>query len=268
MAPTRLRIVSLVPSATNILSELGAAKCLIGVTRWCKDIVPAAAIQGLPTFADCWSADAAKVAALKPDLVIGGVPYGPETVKGLLARGVRLLSTSPRTLADVFGDVRAIAGVVGRQKQGERIVAKMQAEVARISRQASQSRNRPRVYCEVWPHPLRTSEPWVAELVEAAGGRFIPTPAGRPVNSREVVAADPEIMVLAWAATGNRAGPETVRKRPGWKNVCALRTGRIHVIRDEWLNTPGPILMRGLRALAALIHPEIFPALIDRMDTR
>jgi iron complex transport system substrate-binding protein len=155
---------------------------------------------------------------------------------------------------------------VGRQTQGERIVAKMQKEIRTFSRQAAKARRKPRVYCEVWPHPLRTSEPWVAELVEAAGGRFVPEPAGRPVSSREVIAADPEIIVLAWAATGNRARPETVRKRGGWKNVSALRAGRIHVIRDEWLNTPGPILLRGLRALAAVIHPEIFRSRAARMD--
>lgn len=265
MVQTRLRIVSLVPSATNILSELGATKCLVGVTRWCKDVVPTAVIEGLPTFADCWSADPAQVAALKPDLVIGGVPYGPETVKGLLASGIRLLATSPRTLADVFGDIRAIAGLVGKQKQGEEIIARMQREIRAISRRAAKARRKPRVYCEVWPHPLRTSEPWVAELVAAAGGRFVPMPAGRPVSSREVVAADPEMILLAWAATGNRARPETVRKRADWKNVSALRSGRIHVISDEWLNTPAPILLRGLRALAAAVHPEIFPSPAVRM---
>ncbi len=254
------RVVSLVPSATQILCELGAAKCLVGVTRWCKDVVPAKVIRGLPTFADCWNADPARVAALSPDLVIAGVPYGPETVKGLLARGIRLLATSPRTLADVYGDIRSIAGVVGRQKQGERMVAGMRREIAKVKRRAARARRKPRVYCEVWPRPLRTSEPWVAELVQAAGGRFVPAPAGRPVTSREVVAARPEIIVLAWAATGDRARSDLVRKRPRWKNLPALRAGRVRVIRDEWLNTPAPVLMRGLHALAAVIHPEIFAA--------
>jgi iron complex transport system substrate-binding protein len=268
MAPAAMRIVSLVPSATNILSELGAADCLAGVTRWCKDVAPPELIEALPAFADCWNADPAKVAALGPDLVIGGVPYGPEIVKGLLARGIRLLATSPRTLEDIYGDIRAIAGVVGRPKQGERVIAKMRKEINQISRRGAKAQGKPRVYCEVWPNPLRTCEPWVAELVEAAGGRFVPEVAGRPVSSWEVLAADPEIIILAWAATGGRARPGVVRKRPGWKNAAAVRADRIQVVRDEWLNTPGPVLVRGLRALATIIHPEIFGSQPAKMDAR
>lgn len=268
MAQTTLRIVSLVPSGTNILSELGATNCLAAVTRWCKDVAPAKLIQGLPTLDDCWTADLARVAALRPDLVIGGVPYGPELVKSLLERGIRVLATSPRTLADIYGDIRAIASVVGKPKQGERVIAKMRREINKVSRQGAKAQRRPRVYCEVWPNPLRTCEAWVAEWVEAAGGQFVPQPAGRRVSSGEVVAADPEIIVLAWAATGDRARPEIVRKRPGWKKVTAVRSKRIYVVRDEWLNTPGPVLLRGLQALAVTIHPEIFrrrPPLAGRM---
>jgi iron complex transport system substrate-binding protein len=268
MAPAALRLVSLAPSATNILYELGATECLVGITRWCKDVVPAEAVKGLPAFADCWNADPAKVAALGPDLVLGGVPYGPEIVKGLLARRIRLLATSPRTLTDVFGDIRAMAGVVGKLKQGERVIARMRREIKQVSRRVANAQSRPRVYCEVWPNPLRTSEPWVAELAEAAGGQFVPQPAGRRVSSREVIAADPEIIVLAWAGTGGRAHPEIVRKRPGWKNAAAVHAQRVHVVRDEWLNTPGPVLLRGLRALAAIIHPEIFGSPSGKMEAR
>jgi iron complex transport system substrate-binding protein len=252
------RIVSLAPSATRILWELGAAGHLAGVTRWCKDVVPAEAIEDLPVVGDCWNLDAEAVAQLKPDLVIGSVPYRAEAVEGILKQGLRFLAKSPRTLDDIYGDIRLLAGIVGKQNEGEKLAGRMQSRIAAVRERTAAFENPPRVYCEVWSNPLRSAQPWVEELVEAAGGKFVPYPAGRQVGSEEVIAADPEIIVLAWAATGDRARPDVVRKRPGWKKVSAVRDDRIHVVRDETLNTPAPILLEGLNALAAFIHPEIF----------
>ena len=254
----RPRIVSLAPSVTRMLWELGAVANLAGVTRWCKDVVPAEAIDGLPIVGDCWNLDAGAVARLYPDLVIGSVPYRTEAVENILKHGLRFLGKSPRKLEDIYGDIRLLAGIVGKTSEGEKLAGRMQSQIAAIRERAAVPGSRPRVYCEVWSNPLRSAEPWVEELVEAAGGQFVPCPAGRPVSSEEVIAADPEIIVLAWAATGDRARPDVVRKRPGWKKISAVRNNRIHVVRDEILNTPAPILLEGLAALAAVIHPKIF----------
>lgn len=255
---SRLKIVSLAPSVTNILFELGRTECLVGVTRWCKDVVPAEALSGLPLVDDCWSGDPSKLAALEPDLVIGGPPYRAEMVEAILALGLRFVATNPRTLEGICGDIRTLARLVGRKAKGEKLISAMRAPIESVRKQAGSTKVRPLVYCEVWSNPLRTCEPWVVELVKAAGGEFVPQPAGRQVRSEEIIAADPEIIVLAWAATGQRARADLVGKRPGWKNLRAVRKGRIHVVRDELLNTPAPILLDGLKALAAIIHPEIF----------
>ena len=249
------RIVSLAPSATRILWELGAAEHLAGVTRWCKDVVPAEAIAGLPLVGDCWNLDAASVARLAPDLVIGSVPYRAEAVESILKQGLRFLAKSPRTLEDIYGDIHLLAQIVCKAGEGEKLVRKMKSQIAAAGDRTTAMETRPRVYCEVWPNPLRTAERWVEELVEAAGGEFVPHPAGRQVSAEEVIGADPEVIVLAWAATGSRAREDTIRKRAGWQNVSAVRNNRIHVVRDEILNTPAPILMDGLRILATLIHP-------------
>lgn len=250
------RIASLAPSATRILWELGAAENLVGVTRWCKDVVPQQVIEGLPIVGDCWNLDTAAVASLGPDLVIGSVPYRTEALESILAQGLRFLGKSPQTLEDIYGDIRLLAQIVGKTSEGEKLAAGMQARIAAVQEQTARLKSRPRVFCEVWSNPLRSAEQWVEELVEAAGGKFIPCPAGRQVSSEEVIAADPEIIVLAWAATGDRARPDLVHKRPGWQEISAVQNNRIHVVRDEILNTPAPILMEGLDALAAVIHPE------------
>ncbi len=252
------RIVSLAPSVTSILHALGAADCLVGVTRWCADVVPEEALRGLSRFDDCWNTDPAKVAELAPDLVIGSVPYRAKVIEGILARGMRFLATYPRALADVYGDIRLLARIVEKPAAGERLVETMERSIADARERAANASSRPRIYCEEWSNPLQNSQRWVEELVEAAGGEFVPKPAARKVAAEEVIAADPEIILLAWCGTNDRARPDVVLKRPGWENLAAVRQHRIHVVRDEFLNTPGPSLLDGLRALAMIIHPELF----------
>jgi len=74
-----------------------------------------------------------------------------------------------------------------------------------------------------------------------------------------VEAASPDILIAAWCGAGDRVPLEKIIRQRGWENLPAVRNGRVHCIRDEYLNTPAPTLVQGLRALAAAIHPEYFP---------
>gem|GEM_PF-437149 len=112
---------------------------------------------------------------------------------------------------------------------------------------------RPRVYCEAWPKPRISSPPWVAELVEIAGGRMAVTP-GQRVTDEEVAAAKPDIIVLAWAASGDKSKPTSALRNPAWQDVPAITNRRVFVIRDELLNTPGPPLIEGAWELSKIIH--------------
>jgi iron complex transport system substrate-binding protein len=126
------------------------------------------------------------------------------------------------------------------------------AEVAREARRRGASR-RVRVYCEAWPKPRISSPPWVAELVELAGGKMV-VRTGSRVTDEEVARAAPELIVLAWAATGGRAKVSGALRNSAWRDVPAVRNGRVVVIRDELLNTPGPPLLEGARDLARAIR--------------
>lgn len=265
-----MRIVSLAPNVTAILAALSAQGCLVGVTRWCDEVLPAGqvdALRGLPHFDDCWNADPAAAASLKPDLVIGSVPYRAQVVEGLVARGLRFLATYPRCLADIYADIRLLACIVASGSEGNRLICWMQDEIERVRRSSAGARRRPRLYCEEWSNPLQNSQAWVAELVEVAGGDFVPKPPGRRVSADEVIGADPELIVLAWCGAHDRSRPDVVRRRPGWSSVKAVSRNRIHAVRDELLNTPGPNLIEGLKTLAALIHPEIFAQPENRSET-
>src|SRR5213080_2214371 len=127
------RIVSLAPSATSILCALGAKKTLVGVTKWCLDVAP---VNGLPRLGDCWHMQSVNdVLRLKPTLVIGSVPYKQETVGKLLEQPLNFLAMNPRTLADVYADIRLLGGIVGRAKAAEALAGKLQREFAEIESQ-------------------------------------------------------------------------------------------------------------------------------------
>jgi len=245
----RLRIVSLAPSATSILCEVGARKLLVGVTKWCCDV---ADVRGLPQVGDCWHmGDVAEIMKLRPTLVIGSVPYKQETVAKILAEPVNFLAMNPRSLADVESDVRLLSGIVGRHAAGERLTRKLRAgfeDVARKAKARGRGGRRVRVYCEAWPNPRISSPPWVAELVRIAGGEMV-VPAGERISEEQVAEARPEVIVLAWAATGTNAKVGEAHKVGAWKDVPAIRNKLVVVIADELLNTPGPPLVDGAKKL-------------------
>ena len=248
-----LRIVSLAPSATSILCALGAKKTLVGVTKWCADVAP---VSDLPKLGDCWHLESVdEILRLKPTLVIGSVPYKQETVAKLLEHPLNFLGMNPRSLADVYADIRMLGGIVGRPKSAEALVRKMQREFASIASKSKNGAAGLRVYCEAWPNPRISSPPWVAELVSLCGGQLV-VPAGERVNEKQVAASKADAIVLAWAATGDRANPDKAYKIPEWREVPAIRNRRVYVIRDEFLNTPGPPLVQGARELWKLLHEK------------
>jgi iron complex transport system substrate-binding protein len=156
----RLRIVSLAPSATSILWAIGAKKLLVGVSKWCADVAP---VGELPKLGDCWHMESvAEIVALQPTLVIGSVPYKQKTVGRLLEQRFSFLAMNPRTLADVYADIRLLGGIAGRTAAAEALADEMQREFAAIERTSKKRTPRPRVYCEAWPNPRISSPPWVA----------------------------------------------------------------------------------------------------------
>jgi len=246
-----VRIVSLAPSATSILCAVGAKKALVGVTKWCADVAP---VNGLPKLGDCWHMNSVdEILRLKPTLVVGSVPYKQETVAKLLAQPLNFLAMNPRSLADIESDVRLLGGLVNRAAAAERVIAKMRRAFAATRARIKRKRARVRVYCEAWSNPRISSPPWVAELVHIAGGEMV-VPAGCTVTDEQVAAADPELIVLAWAATGEKSKPQAAYEVLAWEKVAAIRNRQVHVVRDELLNTPGPPLMLGVRELAKLIQ--------------
>jgi iron complex transport system substrate-binding protein len=252
------RIVSLQPSATVILAALGELRRVVACTKYCRDVVPEVSNSSRCILADSWTANCKEILAARPDLIIASVPYQEKSVIEILKAGARFLGLAPRNLADVYGDIAIIAGVVSAPERGEQLIQSMRGHVERIRVRAS-ALTRRKVFCEEWGKPLIASQPWVAELVEAAGGTFVGVP-GKQISAEAVAGMDPEVIVAAWCGAGDRVPLEKIVDSRGWQRTAAARTGRVYCIRDEFLNTPAPTLLKGLDALACAIHPEVFPA--------
>ena len=254
---TPRRIACLQPSATVILAAVGELDRVVACTRYCADVVPEVADGSRIILADSWTADTKEIVSVQPDLVIAAVPYQEKAVIEILRSGARFLGLAPKTMADVYTDIATIAGSVGAGNRGEEVIVAMQLRIDQV-RKSTTGLRRPRVFCEEWGKPILTSQAWVAELVEAAGGDFL-VPPGSQVSSEEIVRLDPEIIIAAWCGAGDRVPLEKIITSRSWEQTTAARTGRVFCIRDEFLNTPAPTLLLGLEALASAIHPEDFP---------
>ena len=214
------RIVSLQPSATVILQAVGQLDRLVACTRYCVDVCPEAG-AGRTIVDDSWTAHAQEIVAARPDLVIAAVPYQEKSVSEILKSGARFLGLAPKTLHDIYTDIVTIAGVVGEASRGEEVVSAMKKEIDDVRKQ-SVGLPRPRVFCEEWGKPLITSQTWVAELVDAAGGNFVGTP-GVETNAQAVLVEDPDVLVAAWCGAGDRVPLEKI-VRP-WVERSARRPG-------------------------------------------
>ncbi|MFZ0478872.1 MAG: ABC transporter substrate-binding protein [Terriglobales bacterium] len=254
---TPRRIACLQPSATVILARVGALDRVVACTKYCADVVPELAGGKRLIVADSWSAKAAEILAAEPDLVIAAVPYQQESLAEILKAGVRVLALAPRSLADIYTDIAIVAACADAGDRGAQVISEMQSEIDKV-RHATASLPRKRVFCEEWGKPIIASQPWVEELVRAAGGEFLGKP-GAQCNPEEIARLDPEVIVAAWCGAGDRVPLEKIVRERGWSQTTAAKTSQVYCISDELLNTPAPTLITGLHALAAAIHPAAWP---------
>jgi iron complex transport system substrate-binding protein len=252
-----MKIIALQPSVSIILDRLGCLDSIAACTKYCLDAVPALRARNPAIVRDSWSTSAEELVPVRADLVIASVPYRQESLAAILKAGQPVLALAPHTLIDIYSDIRHIAHLVNAAGRGESVIAAMQAAVEAVRARTKDLTSRPRVYCEEWGKPLIRSQPWVAKLVEIAGGEFLGTP-GATTTPEAVAGADPEIVIAAWCGAGDRVPLEKIIAQRSWESLAAARERRVYCIADELLNTPAPTLIDGLHALAGAIHPDIF----------
>jgi iron complex transport system substrate-binding protein len=250
------RIVSVGPSNTEILHALGLGRRIVGVDRW-SDYPPR--VARLPRVGSDLRVDVDRVRQVCPDLVVASlhVPGMEDNLPAFEAAGLRYVAVGGVGLSGVFEDIRVIGRWLGRAPRADRLVARMQTDMARIAHDVRLHGARPRVHWEWSAHPVVAGRrSWITELLELLGAENVY--ADLDVESVRVTLEDalrrqPEVAVACWC--GVRRLPEVARvlRRPGWQGVPAFQRGRVAVLSEAFFGRPGPRLVQGLEQLAALL---------------
>src|SRR3989344_2639539 len=237
-----MRIVSLAPSATELLYELGCGDDVVGVTWFCDYPDDARTKLRVGRWIDV---DFGKVVKLKPDVVFTSTFVQQKVVDECVKRNLRVVHTDPKTLDGVYDSMLVIARAVGLEEKGLKIVAEMKRELANIRIQADDIVP---LYVEEWHKPPMASGNCVSELISIAGG--IPIlgkgDVSREVSFEEIILFNPKVIVLSWCGFGLKADPGAIERR--W-NLDAP----VFVINDSLLNRPGPRLVEGCKKLAGIL---------------
>lgn len=256
-APPR-RIVSLVPSATEILFALGADDRLAGVTDYC-DFPPAA--RGKPSVGGMVNPSLEAIITLRPDLVIAtNEGNREETFEQLRRLGIPTYLVSAHRVADVTTLIVRLAELTGTSETARAMVARLGARIDAV-RKAVARRPRLRVLYVVWPEPLIVPgrEALVTELIQLAGGESVTggdTDAYPRFSLEAAVARNPEVIILATHGAGTGAIDREKWER--LRHLSASRAGRIHAADGNLLHRYGPRVVDGLEELARALHPEAF----------
>lgn len=251
------RIVSLVPSHTEILYALGLGDQVVGVTEYCN-YPPAAAEK--PTVGGYSNIDLEQVIGLEPDLVLASSLHLGEIVPALQEHGLVVFVGEPQSVADTLATIRTIGELTGHTDAADALVADMQARIDAVT-QTVAGAERPTVFWELGAE-LYTAGPgsFINDLIILAGGENIAADADSPwpqLSVEAIVLGDPDVVVLADHNYGETA--EMVAQRPGWDDITAVQEGRIFEITDDDIfSRPGPRVVDALEILAAAFHPDLF----------
>jgi len=250
-----VRIVSLACSNTEIACALGAADELVGVDD--HSDFPHEVVARLPRVGPDLSVDIDRVRALKPDLVLASltVPGHERNIEQLERAGLPFVAPEPRSLADVYANIRQIGGLLGRAVQAERLISQMKTELApRVVAPGA------RLLLEWWPKPIIVPgrDSWVNDVFAAAGA--INPLAERPLKStpitdEEAAALAPDAVIISWCGVRvDKYRPEVVLRRPAFRALRLVAERRVFPVSEAFLGRPGPRLVDGARALRAVVE--------------
>ncbi|MGH7766470.1 MAG: ABC transporter substrate-binding protein [Candidatus Binatia bacterium] len=250
------KIVSLAPSVTETLFALGLGDRLVGVTTYCD--YPAEA-KKLPKIGDFMNPSLEAVLAKKPDLVLGVIgATDPVKAREMERLGLKVVLVSVSNLNDILASTRSIAALLKSDKAGEKLAAKIAAQVEEVKKTVSPARRRS-VLLVVGFQPLIAvgGKNFIDELIALGGGENIAGGAAQPwlnLPDELVVAKAPEVIIEAGMGSERESG----KRWSDLKSVPAVRERRIYSYPSDKILRPGPRFGEALAEIARLIHPECF----------
>ncbi|MHB1185402.1 MAG: ABC transporter substrate-binding protein [Desulfobulbia bacterium] len=255
------RIVALAPSLAEIVFDLGQGARLVGVTQFSD--FPAEA-KSLPKVGSYVRLDLERIVALKPDLCLGIRDGNPKhQVEKIEAAGIPVYIIDPRDIKGIMDAIQGVGGVLGVPARAETLVADMSGRMEHVRRQVATTQSRPRVFFQLYSPPIVTagSKTFIHELITITGGVNLGAGAvDYPRFSWEkILSLDPEVVVVT--AMGGKQKPEQLLAQwRQWPQLSAVRSGRVHVVNDNFFDRPTPRLINGMETLLRILHPELFGA--------
>jgi iron complex transport system substrate-binding protein len=255
--PAAKRVVSLSPSTTEAMFAIGAGGELVGRSRYC-DYPPEA--LPLPQVGGYVDPNLEAILGLRPDLVVGARgPAGPKLAETLTAHGVATFFPETESLAQIDAMLRSLGAKTGHGGDAEREVSRIDAHEKAITAAVS-SMPKIKVLLVFDADPIVVAGPhgFPDELVTAAGGLNVVTEGSAypTLGVERVLALDPDVILDASGGGSHGAGGVIARDTPGWREVGAVKRGRVVAIADEAVLRPGPRIDTGLAMIARALHPD------------
>ncbi|RME25987.1 MAG: cobalamin-binding protein [Deltaproteobacteria bacterium] len=252
---TAPRIACLTSETAELCFALGLGDQVVGRSAFCTR---PDAVKRVPVVSGFTEVRLDRLAEVAPDIVLAFSDMQADACRQLVAAGHTVLALNQRTLAETLQAIRWVGGLLDRRDAAESLVGAMQRRIDEVRSRAEELPVVPRVYFEEWDAPLIAGIGWVSELITLAGGvdvfshladrRSAPE---RVVESADVVAAAPDIMLASWC--GKPFRPEQVRARPGWEAIPAVRDGAMYPLPGEEVLAPGLSLVDGLERIHRIV---------------
>ena len=308
MEPTP-RIVSFLPSATEMVYALGLGDQLVGVTHECdyppeatakpvavRNVLPietmtqsevdAAVTQRMRDGLSLYQVDEKLLQELAPDLILTQnlcqvcAPSGNEVTRvlELLPKKPQIVWLTPKSLDDIFDNLRELGQATGRVKEAHELISTGRARLERIATVTRTLSSRPRVFCIEWLDPIYCSGHWMPEMVKLAGGIDELGRAGSDsvrIPWNDVLEWQPEVLIVTPCGFNlDKVIEQTsqLSTYPGWRDLPAVRNDRVFAVdANSYFARPGPRVVEGTELLAHLIHPALFewngsPAAFKRIE--
>jgi iron complex transport system substrate-binding protein len=291
-----MRIVSLLPSATEIVCELGLGDQLVGVTHECdyppfvrslpkvtRTLIPhdassreidALVRERLKTQRALYSLDLATLERLRPDLIVTQAlcdvcAVAEDEVNravGSLPDRPTVVNLEPMRLSEVFASLRLVGEAAGVSHQANDVVLRLQGRVEAIEQRTARIGHRPRVIMLEWIDPPFCAGHWSPELIRLAGGREMVGREAQPSRTiawEEIERVDPEVLFIAccgFDVERTRQDLPILTARSRFDGLSCARSGRVYwVDGSAYFNRPGPRLVDSLEILAHTLHPDVHP---------
>jgi len=254
------RVVSLVPSNTEILFAVGAGDQVVGVTSYCN--YPAEAttreqVGGITTK----SLNLESIVALEPDLVLAS---GSQTdiIPILEESGLSVIVLEPATFDDILANLELVGQVTGHADEANTLTDNLHQRLDQVAATVSAADTQPTVFYEVWHDPLMTAGPntFIGQLITLAGGKsiFEDVQEDWPQVSTEVVVGRNPAIILGPDSHGDELTPEKIKSRAGWENIAAVQNGEIYLLNGDAISRPGPRIVDMLEEAARDLHPDLY----------